>query len=263
MNKSAALESFKLEGVEVSGIDNLLEVGRLNEDQEAKRKFVIFAPNHVEPNSALRRNLALAEDFSQLKSVLSVRGLDTSVLFRGDGDMKIGDSAVKKYLYEAHSKVFSALGRAYTGGIPLAINAEEPGVAMAKNLPAMREVMRTLGEKNLTIYPYGNWFPAGEQKFEELGEDGFVSQNDFENWRKSLKSGFIRIAQKTGAPIVPVYVDNTDGNWRMDFGELIYVGKDDDLVKVGEAYLREMRKLREMSEERRLHPYQKELSDGT
>ena len=276
MNKSSALESFKFEGVEVSGIDNLLEVGQLNEKQEDERRFVIFAPNHIEPNSKVRKILAFAEDFPRLESVLSVQGLETSLLFRGDGDMEIGDSFLKGFLYNTHRKIFSALGRAYIGGIPLAINAKEPGKAIAKNIPAMREVMTTLKKKNLTIYPYGNWFPAGEQKFEELaaattiaarrvapGEDGFVSKDNFEDWRKSLKSGFIRIAKRTGAPIVPVYVDNTDGKWSMNFGELIYVGKNDDIVKVGEAYLKEMRKLREMSENRRLHPYQKVLSDGT
>lgn len=239
MNNS--FERYQMGEVEVGGMENLLKVEELN----AEGKFVIFAPNHVEPNSVIRRNLALAEDFPKLKAVLENVGLEASVLFRGDGDMEIGDSKLKELIYDIHRRVFSALGKAYTGGIPLAINAKEPAKAMMRNLGNMREVFKTLKEKNLVIFPYGNWFPAREQTFEDLENGDFEKMENFEEWRKSVKSGFIRIAKKADAEIVPVYIDNTGGNWKIEFAEPMTVDKQTDTLEDGKKYLKQMKGMRD------------------
>ena len=219
-------------------MENLAAVAELNK----QKQFVIFAPNHVSPNSKIRENLALAEDFPKLKELLQQYGLDSRVVFRGDGDIEVGKSRIMKMIYETHRKIFSALGRAVSGGIPLAINAKEPELAMRRNIPSIKEILKTTKKKNLTIYPYGNWFKSREQKYDEQPADtGFVPMKEFEKWRTSLKSGFVRIAKLTKAPIMPIYVDNTDGIWRFTFGELIWVDKKESNEEVAQRYLDQMK----------------------
>ncbi len=220
-------------------MENLMGVKEINDSG----RYVIFAPNHVSPNSKMKTQLAMAEDYPKLRSVLEENGLKSSVLFRGDGDIEVGNSAVKNVIYDIHRAVFSQIGRLMTGGVPLNINAREPQLAQMNNYPNIREVLRRLKKENMIIYPYGNWFKAGEQEFDEdLVSDGFAGMDDYEKWRKSIKSGFIRFAKMSGALIVPVYVDNTGGEWKISFAEPMEVPKDSDNEEVGQDYLRAMRR---------------------
>lgn len=234
-------ESFRIAGVEIVGMANLQKVKALNEQGQR----VLFAPNHVRPNSKVKQQIAMAEDYPKFKKVLKELGMNSAVVFRGDGDMEVGKSKVMRFIYDIHRKIFSALGRVVSGGgVPLSINAKEPKLAMGRNVTSIKEMFSTLKEKNLTIFPYGNWFPAREQKFEDLQTDDFVPMGDYEKWRQSLKSGFIRIAKRTKSPIVPVYFDNTDGHWKMEFGEPMEVDEKDDNLEVGREYLQTMQAMR-------------------
>lgn len=231
------MEKITQKGVEVSGLENLLAIQQLN----AAGRHVIFAPNHVSPNSKVKTQLAMAEDYPKLRDVLEENGLPASVLFRGDGDIEVGDSRVRRIIYDIHRAIFSRLGRLLTGGVPLNINAKEPKLAQRKNLGNVREVLHRLKKQNMVIYPYGNWFKAGEQQFDEnLPAEGYAGMENFEKWRQSLKSGFVRFAKMSGCPIVPVYVDNTGGEWKIRFGEPIEAPKETSNEELGQRYLQAM-----------------------
>ncbi len=225
------------------GLTSAMEVRQLNKFGKA----AIIAPNHLSPAKAWRRSLVLADDYPVLKKALRRNRINDRVVFRVDGDIEIGDSAVKGLLYDLHRKIFSAIGRVLTGGIPLAINASEPKIAQSRNVKGVLEIMNTLKSGvNITLYPYGNWFEPDEQAFTEIiGHDGFVPMGDFEAWRKSLKSGPFRLSQMTEAPIWPVYVDRAeDENWAIRFGNLLYPEDYSRPEIQADAYLMAMRQLR-------------------
>lgn len=237
------MEKINQKGVEVSGLENLLTVQEMN----AAGRHVIFAPNHVSPNSKIKTQLAMAEDYPRLRDVLEENGLPASVLFRGDGDIEVGDSRIRRMIYDIHRAIFSRLGRLLTGGVPLNINAREPKLAQNKNFGNVREVLHRLKKQNMIIYPYGNWFRAGEQQFDEnLPAEGYAGMDDFEKWRQSLKSGFVRFAKMSGCPIVPVYVDNTGGEWKIRFGEPIEAPKSVSNEQLGQQYLQAMRQQKDL-----------------
>lgn len=232
------MEELKINDIEIRGIDVLNQIVDLNK----QGRHVIFAPNHISPHSKVKTQLAMAEDYPKLKAVLQEYGLDTSILFRGDGDMEVGDSTVRKAAYDIHRKIFTLIGRMVSGGVPLNINAKEPKLAQQNNIGNVKEVLQRLKEQNMVIYPYGNWFKAGEQSFDEdLVKDGFTQISNFDEWRKSLKSGFIRFAKMSGAVIVPVYVDNTNGEWKISFEPIIDAPKDASNEELGQKYLETMR----------------------
>jgi hypothetical protein len=245
-------EGETINGVEVVGRENIERVKEMN----ARGVQVMFAPNHVQPNSKIRQNLAMAEDYPRFRGVLKKLGLSTAVVFRGDTDMEIGKSRVRRLIYDMHRKIAAWIGRVYSGGgIPLAINKKEPEMAAMRNLPALRKIGEVMKKGNLTMFPYGNWFEARKQEFNDLdGREDFVSMKDYEQWRESLKPGFIQLARKNKAPVVPVYFDNTGGKWVMQFGEPMEVPelpggysraeqKKEDLA-VARKYLEQMQVMR-------------------
>lgn len=175
--------------------------------------------------------------------------------------MEIGESRVNKIIYNTHRKIFSGLVRFITGGVPIAVNIQAPRYALEKNRPRIREIFSTLANTNLTVYPYGNWFESGEQTFHEEDDlqDGanFVNVNDFEKWRNSLKIGFIKIAQKSKAPIVPVYVENNNGEWCVIFGKPITPSDGIPDIDLAKTYLTCMRELKAQSTSASFHRAEK------
>lgn len=239
----------------VVGEENLALVQKLN----AQGKPVVFAPNHIEPQgrlATLRRNSALADDFPVLQSLLEEHDIESKIIFRGDMDMQFGttpgERKRKQIIYHIHRSIVSLLGRLITGGIPVAINTQEPMYATMTNRSAAKEITNTLKTgTNVTIYPYGNWFKSGEQTFDQATDlqhqesaEAFVKVKDFDNWRKSLKEGFIKIAKKGQAPIVPVYIENNNGEWIVKFGKPIKVDNEIANIDIAKQYLAAMRELK-------------------
>jgi len=165
--------------------------------------------------------------------------------------MKIGSSILMKKIYDLHSGLMSKIGAwATKGGIPVKINAKDPEYASTSSIKSVWSMLHTLKKKNLTMYPYGNWFEPGEQNFKEdkdLANEGtsFADRKtDFENWRVSLKNGFIILAKRSHSPIVPVYVTQAaDGTWNIAFGEPQYAKKESD-IETAKEYLQAMRKMK-------------------
>lgn len=248
------LESRRpLEHVNVSGEEHLEEIHRLNQEG----KYFLFAPNHLRPASDIRAQMALAEDFPVLNTAMKEYDVSSRVVFRGDTDMNVGaDHSVRRKLYDIHRSVFSHVGQLVTGGIPLNINNQDRTHAITTNATNVREMVRTLQEQdNLTLYPYGEWFPSGEQTFDantDLNNDAFFDRNeDGARWKKSLKSGFIRMARKTQSPIVPVYVEQNKGEWIIRFAEPIQVTDEKDDIAIAKEYLASMQQLKSMHAETR------------
>ena len=244
----------KLSGIKnlrIEGRENLEAIATLN----AQGRTVIFAPNHIAPQgtlATLRRNSAFADDFPVLNKVLEDAGINSKIIARGDTDMEVGQSKINKIIYNTHRRIFSALVKLITGGIPVAINARDPGYASQVNMPAVRVIFSALKNTNLTIYPYGNWFESEEQTFEEnddLQDGNFVDIKDFDQWRKSLKDGFIKIAKKSGTPIIPIYVENKNGEWCIVFGKPIMPDKKSANNDLAKRYLAAMRELKAKSAE--------------
>ena len=248
LNRIVANISEKL-----SPIKSISILGKENLDAVIQRnhrgKRVIFSPNHLIPqgmHADLRKNMAFAEDHFVFDKLLKQHNLKSRVVARGDADMEIGDSKINKLKYDFHRKIFSLFVKSATGGIPIAINAKESAYATKVNEAAKDEMMNT--KENITIYPYGNWFESGSQNFsknEDLNnEDKFVSKSNFEDWRISLKKGFIEVAMQTNDPIVPVYVENNNGEWKINIGKPIYTSFDESNVELAKKYLDAMQKLK-------------------
>lgn len=233
-------------GLEIEGEDILAEVRILNEAGER----VIFAPNHLKPQgklAALRTQSALADDFPKLKSILESHGIASRVVFRGDTDMKIGDSAVRRFVYDTHRKAMSAVGRFVADGIPMAINKDELAYATKVNFATMKELFTSAD--NLTIYPFGHWYDSGAQDFSAdaaMESDGtFKKISTDPEWKDALKSGFVRVAIKAGAPVVPVYVEHAEDGWLFRFGEMIKAEGAQGPEELAERYLQRMQALKE------------------
>jgi hypothetical protein len=232
----------------VEGNEHLDEVRRLN----AEGRHCIFAPNHLQPQGALaaiRKQSALADDYPVLSKVLADHGIHSRVVVRGDTDMKVGESRVRRFLYETHRRMFSAVGRS-TGGVPMSLNTAEPGMTSVANTRSVKDMEHALDTENLTLYPYGNWFKTGEQKFDVQadmeGGNKFVKKSEgMEKYRMALKRGFIFLSRQKQAPIVPVYVRNDAGHWTVRFGAPMLARDKQDDVEVAKAYLDVMRGLSE------------------
>ena len=167
--------------------------------------------------------------------------------------MAVGDNPVLAAAYHAHRLVMSTIGRVVSGGgMPVYINEKEPELASSLNEKNARAILGMLRRSNVTIYPYGNWFPPGEQEFSvehDLDGDRFVPKEEFERWRKSLKKGFIGMARRTGSPIVPAYMDHvSEAAWSIRFGEPI--DPDGAAIAVARRYVETMAALKREAVER-------------
>ncbi len=232
------------EKVNVEGLEHLAAVKELNQFG----RQCIFAPNHLKPESWWRVQSALAEDYPQLESVLRTHGLRSTVVFRGDSNIPAGEPGEMRSLYRLHSHIQSYIGHLLTGGLPLNTNETSPEYAMRRNRANILRILETSKRKNLAIYPYGNWFPSGEQTFEEerdldLVNKGFVSIQDFEHWRTALKEGFFNLAKKTHSPIVPTYAEYANSEWLFRFGAPIE--PDGEAIELAKKYLAAMRALKD------------------
>lgn len=237
-------------GPEIQGEGNLKTIKVLN----GAGRFAVIAPNHLKPQGMIARKLGAPDDFAMLKNVLDSHGVSSKAVVKGDTNIAFSGngttSRMMQTLYEWHRTIFSQLMAMKTGGIPISINDKQPEQNVAANIGAIREMIKTLEETdNLLIYPYGNWAESGEQQFDpnidlDDGRSFVDKQKEFERWRVSLKNTFIRLAQRTGSPIAPVYVAH-DKEWIVHFGELINVPANADSVEIAKKYLESMRKLKD------------------
>lgn len=225
----------------------------------------IFAPNHLAPEASWRVQSAFADDFPVFQKVLreecGIADHENTPVFRGDTDIEIGDSIIKKYLYHIHRTLFSHLGKKVLGGgVPVAINQEEPQICMSHNVSTLLTLIQQLkqGETHLSIYSYGKWFHSKEQQFLLEDMDMLFTHNptprdeSFARWRNGLKRGTFVLAQHSGASIIPIYMENNNGCWKMGVGEFLRVAKSDtsigemkhNITTAAAQYLAEMRTLR-------------------
>jgi hypothetical protein len=242
------------DGPEAAGEEVLAHIKTLNEHG----RFVLFAPNHLTPQNGLSKVFGIPDDYAALKKVLDQHNVSSTVIAKGDTNIAFGPEnsalhGIKKTIYQVHQKIFSHLMQKATGGITVSINYKEPAHNVAKNVGAIRKIIDTLGTKdNLVMYPLGNWRNSGEDEFDPEthldGGNAFVDKKkEFERWRACIKDTFIRLAQKTGAPIVPVYVEYTDNKWVVRFGGCIDAGE--STVEVAKKYLVAMQSLKNAGKE--------------
>src|SRR3989344_4424432 len=227
--------------------ERLKKVAEEQEKPDGKR--YIFAPNHVKPDSAFRREAALADDFPVLNKVLVDAGIVRNYpVARGDGDLPV-DGPISRLVYEAHRKVFSALGKHIAGTIPLNINKLDRKFAAKKNIPAIRGLRDILEQKvgNITFYPFGNWYGSGEQDFSEataLPSGTFMKaakskgEPEFDAWENSLKRGVFAMSRMTSSPVVPIHVARDGANWTIRVGEPIETPGGDDKKDIEETMAR-------------------------
>ncbi len=229
IEKFSNIESLDIDEASRERLVRIVE--EQNDSPEHPGKRFIFAPNHLTPQEEWRNGLALADDFPVLNKVLREAGIvDNFPVARDDADMKV-EGPVSKAVYKAHRAVFSKVGQTVAGSLPMSINSEASSVTKEQNVGNVLDLARVLREKegNITMYPYGNWYASGEQDFSDdvsLRGDVFMPQVDkgepgYEEWRASLKRGAFALSWMTGSPVVPVYVENGDGNWVIRIGEPI------------------------------------------
>lgn len=229
---------------------------RIVEEQEKPEgKRFIFAPNHVMPESAFRREAALADDFPVLNKALVEAGIVKNYpVARGDGDLPV-DSPLSRLLYETHRKIFTALGERVAGTAALNINKFDRKLAAKKNVPGLRRIHDILQQKqgNITFYPFGNWYKSGEQNFSEKTAfpDGHLSKDakskgeeGYDEWENRLKRGVFAMSRMTNSPIVPIHVSREGAKWAIRVGEPVETpqgeSKEDMEEIMARTYLRQM-----------------------
>jgi len=233
--------------------ERLKKIAEEQEKPDGKR--YIFAPNHVKPDSAFRREAALADDFPVVNKVLVASGIVKNYpVARGDGDLPV-DGPISRLVYEAHRKVFSALGTHVAGTIPLNINKFDRKFAARKNIPAIRGIRDILEQKvgNITFYPFGNWYGSGEQDFSEatafpggtlMKSAKSKGEPEYDAWENSLKRGVFAMSRMTNSPVVPIHVAREGANWTIRVGEPIETpvgdGKKDIEETMARLYLQQM-----------------------
>ena len=264
-----ALSDIKSLRLDDESWKRLLDIAKEQEKSDGKR--FIFAPNHLIPRDKSREQTAIADDFPVLNKVLREAGITKNIpIQRGDSDMRL-DGLLSELVYSAKKSVFSALGRAALDSMPLSINRHESSRTKKDNTVQLRRIVDTLNEKsgNITMYPYGNWFKSGEQDFSDeisMPEGAFVKQkNDgeagYDEWRTSLKPGVFAIARMTGSPVVPVYIENREGNWSVCVGESIEPPQKSDIYdramsldiekEMAMRYMHEMQRMKKALQDER------------
>lgn len=230
----------------------------------AEGKHVLFAPNHLKPEKTLHKLMSMADDFGELKRAMKAHGIDVIPVMRNDLDMPV-DTKIQEVIYKTHQKIFAVAGKWMTGGgIPVAINSQDPIGAVQSNVSQAKKIVDTLKEdesdhsqgRNVAIYPYGNWYNSGEQTFETeealINGDSFAKMPDpkkdpdgFKVWRDSLKKGCFSAARLAQVPIVPVYVERNDKKWTISLGEPIDPpAARNDEIETAKSYLEAMRDLK-------------------
>ncbi|MFN7161046.1 MAG: hypothetical protein ACK4NC_05600 [Candidatus Gracilibacteria bacterium] len=209
-------------------------------------KHAIIAPNHIMPDSKMRQQFALADDFPALQKLLKSYGIQKNrPVARGDMDLEIGESKIKYLAYKTHQKVFSLLAKKAVNALPVNINVHEPQLIRKENKDNIQDIIDVLSpdsentqktdNTNVTMYPYGNWYEKNSQEFTDehiipkhAQHKSSKDKDAFEIWRNSLKVGVFQIAALTSSPIIPCYVSKQDDKWKLMIGEPIIVKKTAD-----------------------------------
>lgn len=223
--------------------------GTLDKIKELNKngKFAIIAPNHIAPHSALRRNLALANDFWALKRVFSDKWIQSlRVVFRWDSD-----SSQDTIVYRVSAKVSHLLWKALVDGYPIHINTKNNPAAMKRNTVDVRNILKWLEKENIALYPYWNRYQSGEQEFDldtaihtwESRAYNFEKDGE-KTWHNGIKPWFVKLARKKWLPIVPVYnYMDENGAYQMVVGKMISVQWKSDIEVITE-YVSEMKHLK-------------------
>ncbi len=236
----------------VAGKETLDTVANLN----AQKKFVLFAPNHLKPQDKgpLGTFIETGEDYLILRRLLDEHGLtETRGVMRADLDFPIGDSSVKRAIYHTARKVIAEVTRVVSdGGVPVASNERDSSVTTEGNTGVVGEMKEALKKHNLIIFPYGSWFQSGEQDFDEKKDlangEAFPQKEPYDQYRKSLKPGFVKVATQSNIPIVPVYVHRDGENWSLAFGSLLTPQPGTPPIDLAKQYLASMRELKEKTQ---------------
>ncbi len=219
---------------EVSGDEHLERVAAYN----AEGHYCIFAPNHIEPTSRIRTYLSLPDDYPRLKGILEEYGIATSILLRGYRDLPIVENRLTGIVSDVRSLWFAALSRIRDAGR----DASRSG---GNNPRSIGGLLQTLRMTNMTIFPYGLWYPAGVQDFsveKDIGSNTFIPRGDIDRYRTSIKEGMFSIARLAETPIVPTHIDRVDTEWKIRFGKPIEPGNSS--VATAKEYIEAMHALK-------------------
>ncbi len=239
----------------------------------------IIAPNHLSPESKIRHQFAIADDFPEMKEIMQLCGIQhIRPVARGDTDMAIGNSLIALTLYKTHTRFWSALGGVFANSLPININRDAPVAAAEHNIKNIRNILRVLqSEKevtNIAIYPYGNWFDSGKQVYADTDipepnkKHQYLTPSDpgYEEQRNGLKRGAFALSRISNRPLFPVHIQRHNGITYVAVGECINPQTDNteeeitnpqkyDAAKTREAeysmqkqYLESMRLLKQQTE---------------
>jgi len=262
LEQVTTINSIKIKNPEV-----LDQVKEMNTNGE----HVIFASNHIKPSSEVKQNMAFAEDYPVLQKVLREHGITkVGPVMRGDMDMVIGDSRLKRLQYDVHRKIFSLFMKKGLGAETVHLNKHEKELRKELNVTSKEELNQAVFDKNIAMFPFGNWFESGEQDFEEdisLPGGTFFRSSDQPHEEanpdiraKAMHEGLFELSDQAQARIIPTYLEVEDGHWHIRFGEPILPPVDDeDRVVVAKEWLEAMRGLKNEEEEaqERQHPSNK------
>lgn len=215
-------------------------------------KHVIFAPNHIMPESKIRREMAMSQDYWAIKHALINFDIHSlKIVHIADINRKL-DTFIDKIIYEVVAKSMHIVRNILIDGYPIHMNALDNKTAQKRNYRDMKAILWWLKQDNLVLFPYGNWWPNGEQEF--WTDESYDTQKrcffDFEKngediWHNGLKPGFVKLARTGNTGIVPLYIyKNPSWSYTIQVWALIFPWKNQDVLNVADQYLSIMQHLK-------------------
>jgi len=224
-------------------------------------KHVIFGCNHIDPRVMLFRFFEAFDDLPVILSTLGYYGIGAVPVVTVDPNIstkRVAGRWCYRFIRAVKTRlILSAIDQA----LVVRMNLAEPSLTARGNIRHLRLALSTLVDSNVTFFPYGNSYPPGRQRFDiatALPNGNFLkfSQQDVSmllQWRNSIKPGMFWCAQKTGLPIVPVYIEFFEDSkaWLLMVGEPLYCkqhkspqGEKMERIRLARSFVDNLRNLR-------------------
>lgn len=216
------LEKLMIIGVDWI-IDDPNEVLKKVEELNFKGKWVVFALSHLKPDSKIKQQLAMADDFPMFQKLIQSKWINWKLIFRWDMDIKFWSNFVKS-LVNTIDKIKADVARILVDWYPVSINREERNNAITQNsIQNVRQIQSwILSWENILISP---WWKRHENLWQDFSLDDSINQEtgdfyklsdwntQYDNW---IKKWFITLARKADTFIVPVF-SYIDEGWKYHF----------------------------------------------
>ena len=215
-------------------------------------QHVMIAPSHVKlVKSNVMTAVPWKNDWSALTRMLTDHGLSYRTVLRFDAEGP-GDTAANLRAYRRSSVMMRWILKRYIDNpIGLYLNHYcDPVQAKASVKRLYGSVKKTLKTQSVLLYPFGNWFLPGTDKWakdEVMAQGGaaFESTADREKYDAGVKRGMAQLSIRFKVPVLPVYCTYKDKQWLFMVDDMIAVETTQDSLELTHLWLERQARMKE------------------